>query len=161
MFCRNAAMHHEPTYRMPAPRRDATHHPIAPHRAKPRTCVRSHRSNTGLAGLPRETAPHTPCQARRCAAKSITARSSVIPCDLWMVIAHAQRNGTWLTLASTVSPSIISQQFGFMVTILPFSNSTIGHPPCFRRQIRARYPMIRSRIGGRCRCVRPSPQPRF
>ena len=31
----------------------------------------------------------------------------------------------------------------------------------FRRQIRARYPMIRSRIGGRCRCVRPSPQPRF
>ena len=63
--------------------------------------------------------------------KSIAARSSVIPCDLWMVIAHAQRNGTWLTLASTVSPSIISQQFGFMVTILPFSNSTIGHPPLF------------------------------
>ena len=60
----------------------------------------------------------------------MTARSSVMPCDLWMVIAHAQRNGTCLTVASTVSPSCICQEFGFMVTMLPFSNSTIGQPPC-------------------------------
>ena len=52
--------------------------------------------------------------------RSITARSSVMPCDLWIVIAHAQRNGTCLTLASTVSPSIISQEACFIVTILPF-----------------------------------------
>ena len=26
--------------------------------------------------------------------RSMTARSSVIPCDLWIVMAHAQRNGT-------------------------------------------------------------------
>ena len=52
-----------------------------------------------------------------------------MPCDLWIVIAHAQRNGTCLTLASTVSPSIISQEACFIVTMLPFSNSTIGQPP--------------------------------
>ena len=33
------------------------------------------------------------------------------------------------TEASTVSPSIISHVACFMVTMLPFSNSTIGQPP--------------------------------
>ena len=61
--------------------------------------------------------------------RSMTARSSVMPCDLWIVIAHAQRSGTWLTDASTVSPSIISHAACFMVTMLPFSNSTMGQPP--------------------------------
>ena len=63
--------------------------------------------------------------------RSMTARSSVMPCDLWMVMPHAQRNGTWKTEASTVSPSIISHVACFMVTMLPFSNSTIGQPPLF------------------------------
>ena len=63
--------------------------------------------------------------------RSITARSRVIPCDLWMVIAHAHRNGTCATDAITVSPSIISHVACFIVTMLPFSNSTMGQPPLF------------------------------
>ena len=54
-----------------------------------------------------------------------------MPCDLWIVIAHAHRSGTCETAASTVSPSIICQSLGFIVTVLPFSNSTIGQPPLF------------------------------
>ena len=59
----------------------------------------------------------------------MTARSRVIPWDLWMVIPQAHLRGTWLTAASTVSPSMVSQAAGFIVTSFPFWKDTIGQPP--------------------------------
>ncbi len=73
----------------------------------------------------RESATY-PCPGTNASERSMTAESSVIPCDLWTVIAQARRRGIWVIEALIFPFSSTGQSIVSAMIEVPSRSSTTG-----------------------------------